>query len=397
MTKLSVSTFAAITALFPITFALAGCTGTASESKATSVASASDDFAITEHGTFEQPWAAAFIPGTQMLFVTERAGTAKITDTSRQGSAPISVTGLPTVDYGGQGGLGDVAFLKSESAATLSPRTIYLSWAEAGPNDTRGAVVGRGKLVCSAADTCAVEQMNVIWRQPKVTGRGHYSHRLAISPDEQHLFVASGDRQKMQPAQDTTNNLGSVVKLTLDGSPAGDNPFAGKAGQAADIWSYGHRNILGLAFDSRGRLWDLEHGPKGGDELNQVTKGSNYGWPLVSDGDHYDGRAIPRHASTSAYTAPAISWTPVIAPGDFIFYSGKQFKSWREQAIIAAMDPTALVRVEIVGDSAREVERIPMDKRIREIAEGSDGSVWLLEDGAGGRLLKLSAVSRSSQ
>lgn len=332
-----------------------------------------------------------------MLFVTERAGTAKIIDTSRQGSAPISVTGLPTVDYGGQGGLGDVAFLKSESAATLSPRTIYLSWAETGPNDTRGAVVGRGKLVCSAADTCAVEQMNVIWRQTKVTGRGHYSHRLAISPDEQHLFVASGDRQKMQPAQDTTNNLGSVVKLTLDGSPAGDNPFAGKAGQAADIWSYGHRNILGLAFDSRGRLWDLEHGPKGGDELNQVTKGSNYGWPLVSDGDHYDGRAIPRHASTSAYTAPAISWTPVIAPGDFIFYSGKQFKSWREQAIIAAMDPTALVRVEIVGDSAREVERIPMDKRIREIAEGSDGSVWLLEDGAGGRLLKLSAVSRSSQ
>lgn len=397
MTKQSTSSIAVLAALFPISLALAGCTGAAGESKAASAASDNDDFAITEYGTFEQPWAAAFIPGTQMLFVTERAGTAKITDTSRKGAPVITVTGLPTVDYGGQGGLGDVAFLRSESAATLSPRTIYLSWAEAGEGDTRGAVVGRGKLVCSAADTCAVEQLNVIWRQLKATGRGHYSHRLAISPDGQHLFVASGDRQKMQPAQDTTNNLGSVVKLTLDGSPAGDNPFAAQASQAADIWSYGHRNILGLAFDTRGRLWDLEHGPKGGDELNLVTKGTNYGWPVVSDGDHYNGTAIPRHSTSSEYAVPAISWNPVIAPGDFIFYSGNQFPGWRDQAIIAAMDPAALVRVEIIGDSAREVARISMDKRIREITEGPDGSVWLLEDGAGGRLLKMSAASLSSQ
>ncbi len=397
MTKQSTSSIAILAALFPVSLALAGCTGAAGESKATSVASASGDFAITEYGAFEQPWAAAFIPGTQMLFVTERAGTAKIADTSRKGSPPITVTGLPTVDYGGQGGLGDVLFLKSESASTLSPRTIYLSWAEAGQGDTRGAVVGRGKLVCSAADTCAVEQLDVIWRQAKVTGRGHYSHRLAISPDGQNLFVASGDRQKMQPAQDTANNLGSVVKLNLDGRPASDNPFAAQAGKAADIWSYGHRNILGLAFDTRGRLWNLEHGPKGGDELNVVTKGTNYGWPVVSDGDHYNGDPIPRHSSTSEYAVPALSWNPVIAPGDFIFYSGKQFAGWREQAIIAAMDPAALVRVEIVGDSAREVDRIPMEKRVREITEGPDGSVWLLEDGAGGRLLKLSAASLTSQ
>lgn len=302
---------------------------------------------------------------------------------------PVAVNGLPTVDYGGQGGFGDVAFLASESAPALDSRTIYLSWAEAGPNDTRGAAVGRGTLTCQVAGECAVENLSVIWRQPKVTGRGHYSHRLAFSPDGQYLFVSSGDRQKMAPAQDTANNLGSVVRLNLDGTPAAGNAFTGQAGKAQDIWSFGHRNVLGLAFDAQGRLWDLEHGPAGGDELNLVAKGANYGWPEVSDGDHYNTTPIPRHSTSDAYAKPAISWNPVIAPGDFLFYRGDLFSGWKGQAIIAGMGSAGLVRVAIDGTSAREVERIPLDNRIREVVEGPDGTIWVLEDGEGGRLLQL--------
>ena len=322
-----------------------------------------------------------------MLFITERPGTMKFVDlpSGRLGT----VSGLPKVDYGGQGGLGDVAFLPGETNRTLSRRAIYLSWVEAGDGDTRGAAVGRGTLVCEQADACRIDNLAVIWRQPKVAGRGHFSHRLAFSPDGRYLFVASGERQKMTPAQDTSNNLGSVVRLNLDGSPASGNAFSGQAGKAQDIWSFGHRNILGLQFDAAGRLWDLEHGPAGGDEINLVKKGANYGWPLVSEGDHYDGKDIPPHSTRPDIAAPAISWNPVIAPGDFLFYSGKLWPQWKGQALIGAMKPTAIVRVGFDGDKARELARYPTDKRIREIVEAPDGALWLLEDKAGGRLLEL--------
>ncbi len=243
--------------------------------------------------------------------------------------------------------------------------------------------------MCAEADACRIEGMQVIWRQPKVTGRGHYSHRLAINPDGKYLFVASGERQKMDPAQDTSNNLGSIVRLNLDGTPAADNAFSGQPGKAQDIWSYGHRNVLGLAFDASGQLWDLEHGPAGGDEINLVRKGANYGWPIVSEGDHYDGKAIPRHATRPDFVAPAISWNPVIAPGDFIFYSGKMFPAWKGQAIIGGMKPTVLVRVAFDGEKAREVARYPMGRRIREVVEAPDGSILLLEDKAGARLWRM--------
>ncbi len=384
-------------ALSSLALVLASCGATAGgeSSQATSTPAPGESITVTtgrelksqEFGQFEQPWAAAFAPGTTTLFVTEKAGTIKFVDTPSRRMG--TVTGVPAVDFGGQGGLGDIAFLPSEASDSLGRRTIYLTWAEAGEGDTRGAALGRGTLVCSQADTCAIEGMRVVWRQPKVSGRGHYGHRIAFSPDGQHIYVSSGDRQKMEPAQDTSNNIGSIVRLNLDGSPASGNPLSGQSGRAQDLWSWGHRNILGLDVDAQGRLWAVEHGPAGGDEFNLVVRGANYGWPVVSEGDHYDGRDIPPHSTRSEFTAPALSWTPVIAPGDFLFYRGNMFADWKGQAIIAAMDPAAIVRIAIQGDSAREVGRIGFEKRVREIVEAPDGALWILEDGKGGRLLRL--------
>ncbi len=347
-------------------------------------------FAVTEVATFEEPWAIAFAPGTATLFVTEKAGTLKFIDTA---SGQIgTVSGVPTVDYGGQGGLGDVAFLPAEASDSLDNRTIYLSWAEAGEADTRGAVVGKGTLVCSAATTCAIEGLSVIWRQtPKVTGRGHYSHRLAVSPDGKYLFVASGERQKMQPAQDTSVTLGKIVRLNLDGTPAAGNPMADKGGVTAEIWSYGHRNILGMDWDAQGRLWEVEHGPAGGDELNLVKPAANYGWPIRSNGEHYNGDPIPDHAADDGFAQPATSWNPVIAPGDMLIYTGDMFAAWKGHALMAGLASQAIVDVAIEGEIAREVTRHEFDTRLRSIAQGPDGALWVAQDGKGAKLLKLTA------
>lgn len=373
-----------------------GPSANTASASATPMASAPDEtigpFAVRDMGSFDEPWAGAFAPGTPVLFITEKPGTMKFVDTrtGRMGT----VGGMPNVDYGGQGGLGDVAFLEGEADATLGTRTIYLSWAEAGDGDTRGAVVGRGQLVCQQADACTVQGLNVIWRQaPKVTGRGHYSHRIAFSPDEQYLFVASGDRQKQTPAQDTSNTLGTVVRLNLDGTPAAGNPLADRGSPSDQIWSWGHRNVLGLQFDSAGRLWDLEHGPAGGDELNLVERGNNYGWPVRSYGDNYNGSNIPDHTADDGFTKPAIYWTPVIAPGDFLFYSGSMFADWRGDALIANLKEKNIVRVEMNGTSATEAARYDLGERLRDIVQGPDGALYVLEDGDDGRLRQLTPAS----
>ena len=346
------------------------------------------EFAIQSFGTFDEPWASAFVPGTSVLVLTTKPGELRAIDTETRQA--ITITGAPEVDYGGQGGLGDIAFLDSEASSTLGTRTIYLSWVEAGEGDTRGAVVGRGQMVCAQTSSCSIEGLSVIWRQsPKVTGRGHFSHRIAFSPDESHMFIASGDRQKFTPAQDTTNTLGSIVRLNLDGTPAAGNPLAQRGGASAEIWSWGHRNILGMDFDDSGRLWEIEHGPKGGDELNLVQRGENYGWPVRSDGVNYDGSNIPDHSADDGFTKPVVNWTPVIAPGNFVFYSGNLFGGWNGDAIISGLATEALIRVEMNGTTAREVARYDMDKRIRSVIEGPDGALWALEDGDGARLLRL--------
>jgi glucose/arabinose dehydrogenase len=379
-------------AISPVALGLASC-GNAPTGDNPAKPSVSADFTVTEVARFDEPWAMAFLPGTPFALITERKGKLRLW---QEGGEVREVDGLPDVAYGGQGGLGDV--MPAPDYATSG--TVYLTWAEAGEGNTRGAALGRAKLMLEGAPR--LEGLQVIWRQqPKVSGEGHYSHRIAFSPDGRYLFLSSGERQKMSPAQALDTNLGKVLRLLPDGSPAPGNPFAGKGGVAAEIWSYGHRNLLGLQFDSAGRLWDLEHGPKGGDELNLIQPGKNYGWPLVSDGDHYSGEAVPRHATRPDLAAPAISWNPVIAPGDFVFYGahskGDVFPAWRGQALIAAMLPAGLVRVAIDGDRGREIVRYPMDHRIREIEEHEDGSIWLLEDGketGAGRLLRLSPIKR---
>jgi len=379
-----------LAAVSPVALALASCGAAATGDKASATSSGEAPFKVEQVASFDEPWAMAIDKASGAMIVTEKKGTIKL---RLADGTPGTVSGAPKVDYGGQGGLGDVIFAPGQQGASLNGRVIYLSWAEAGEGDTRGAAVGKGTLSCPQPATCAIEGLSVIWRQvPKVTGRGHYSHRLAFSPDGKYLFVASGERQKFTPAQDLGTNLGKVLRLLPDGTPAPGNPWADKPAPTNQIWSYGHRNILGLAFDDRGRLWDLEHGPAGGDELNLVKRGQNYGWPLVSDGDHYDGKPIPRNSTRPDLAAPAISWNPVIAPGDFIFYSGPLFPQWKGQLLIASFTLPGVVRVRIDGEKAVEEARYPLDNRIREIEQSGDGTIWLLEDGpagTSGHLLKL--------
>ncbi len=338
-------------------------------------------FAVEPVATFEQPWALAFLPDNRML-VTEKKG--RLLLVSRDGASVAAVANVPAVDFGGQGGLGDVALHPDYADNGI----IYLSYAEQGDGRTRGAAVARARLTLNDG-AAALDDISVIWRQvPKVTGRGHYGHRLLFSTDG-YLFIASGERQKFDPAQDMQSNLGKILRLHPDGSIPRDNPFAEQGGVAAEVWSLGHRNPLGIAFDTSDQLWNVEMGPRGGDELNRVVRGKNYGYPLVSNGRHYNFRDIPDHDTRPDLEAPKVWWTPVISPGDFMIYSGELFTDWQGDGFIAGLSSRALVRIEFDGEDAREAERFDMGKRMRSVVQGPDGAIWMLEDGNGGRLLRL--------
>ena len=342
---------------------------------------------------FDEPWALAFMPDGRML-ITEKKGNMYVV--AQDGTRSRAIDGMPDVAYGGQGGLGDVAVHPDFANNGL----VYISYAESGFGDTRGAAVARAVLN-SPDKRPYLSDVEIVWRQyPKLVGRGHYAHRILFD-DEGYLYISSGDRQKFTPAQDMQSNVGKIVRLNDDGSIPDDNPFVDyfsddpfvdDEGVYPQIWSLGHRNPLGIAFDLEGQLWDIEMGPAGGDELNRVERGANYGYPIVSNGDHYDGRPIPDHDTRPEFNAPAAWWTPVVSPGDLMVYKGDLFGDWRGDALIAGLSSQAIVRVSLDGSSAREVERYNMGRRIRSVNEGPAGALWVLEDtrgGRGGRLLKL--------
>ena len=338
-------------------------------------------FTVRTVMAFKRPWAMAALPDGRLL-VTEKAGQLWLLQP--QSGQKTAISGVPAVVDAGQGGLGDVV-LHPDFA---NNHFIYLSYAEAGNPHEQGAAVARARLDVDAQGA-RLSGLQVLWRQvPKVTGDGHYGHRLLFGRDGK-LWISSSERQKFTPAQDMSSNLGKIVRLNDDGSVPADNPFASQGGVAAQVWSLGHRNVLGMGWDEQGRLWAHEMGPRGGDELNLIQKGGNYGYPIVSNGDHYSGRVIPDHHTRPEFIAPKITWTPVISPSSMLMYSGQQFPTWQGQMLIGGLSSQALIRVALDGEHAQEVGRYDMGERMRALAQGENGEIWLLEDGSNGRLLQL--------
>lgn len=335
----------------------------------------------TSHATFDQPWAMTFLPNGELL-VTEKEG--RLLRVNLDDGKKVTITGIPKVAYGGQGGLGDIIIHPNYQ----DNNWVYLSYVEEDSSGNKGAVVIRAKLKPSTEST-KLENIETIWRQtPKVTGSGHYSHKMAFSPDG-YLFITSGDRQKQEPAQSWEQNLGKIIRLNADGTVPADNPFQDKGELAKSFWSVGHRNMLGITFDKQGLLWSHEMGPKDGDEFNHIVGGDNYGWPIVSEGVQYSGVNIPNHDTRPEFHAPEVSWVPTVAPSGLIIYYGSSFPKWQGNAFIGGLRSESLLRLRIKGTQSEEAERFDMNKRIREVEQGAKGAIWVLEDGEDARLLRL--------
>lgn len=337
-------------------------------------------FTSTQIADFSDPWAMAFLPDGRLL-VTEKAGELKLVDVTD--GTELDISGVPDVAYGGQGGLGDIVLHPDYESNGL----VYLSYSEPGDN----AAVARARLVL-ADDGGALQDFEILWRQSEqIPGRGHYGQRIAFS--DEYLWISSGERQQGTPAQDLEQTLGKIIRLRHDGSVPGDNPFADRGGVTAEIWTLGHRNPLGLAFDAAGQLWNVEMGPQGGDELNRVERGDNYGWPTVSNGVNYGGGPIPDHDTRPEFHPPSVYWVPSISPSSLLFYDGAAFPEWRGNAFVGGLSSQSIRRIEFDDDgAASEAEFFDMGARIRGLAQGPDGAIWVLEDGSrggNGRLFKL--------
>ncbi|MGE5722811.1 MAG: PQQ-dependent sugar dehydrogenase [Sphingomonadales bacterium] len=351
----------------------------------------------------EEPWALAYLPDGRLL-VTEKPGRLRIFGNGRL-SDPVG--GVPAVAYLGQGGLLGVAV----DPAFDRNHLIYLAYAEAAavqPADAhetdeprfggfldmkdtavKGLAVARARL-----DGNRLQDLQVIYRQePKTIGRGHFGGRMAFAPDGT-LFITSSERQRFDPAQDPSGNLGKTVRINSDGSIPNDNPFVNAKGTRPEIWSLGHRNILGIAFQpGTGRLWEAEMGPKGGDEFNLIERGANYGWPIVSEGSHYNDAAIPKHATHPEFKPPVRSWTPTISPSSLAFYSGTRFPAWQGNAFIGGLSGQALIRLTLSGTQVTGEERIGWGKRVRDVVQAPDGSLTVITDGKDAELLRLTPAS----
>lgn len=340
--------------------------------------------------TFMMPWAMTLLPDGHGL-VTEKGGALWLLDSA--GKKRFMVDNLPNIDARGQGGLGDI-IVHPDFANNA---TVFLSYVERDKNsdELSGAVVERARLIVNA-DDAVLSAREIIWRQsPKMTGNGHYAHRLAISPDD-YLFITSGERQKFTPAQNMAMNLGKVVRINQDGSVPTDNPFYGNGSVTDQIWTLGHRNPLGIDFDAKGNLWVHEMGPKHGDELNLIERARNYGYPIVSQGDHYSDVPIPNHETNPVFHAPSVAWVPAISPAGFIIYKGDKFEDWKGDGLIGGLSSKALVRVSFSEHEkrpvlrAQETARYEWGSRVREVEQSKNGDVFILEDGANGRLMRLS-------
>jgi aldose sugar dehydrogenase len=344
-------------------------------------------FAITQVAKFENPAALAFLPDGTML-VTEKGGTVR--HVTQAGSVSEPLAGVPPVAKAVQGGLLDIELAPDFGRSRL----VYLTYSEpdAGNAAASSLALARGKLVGDH-----FEDMKVLWREgPKGAG-GQFGAIVAFAPDGKSLFLTSGDRMRKNAVQDPNSALGKILHMTLDGKPFPGNPMIKSGGVRALTWSTGHRNPYGLAFAPDGKLWSVEFGPYGGDELNLIQPGKNYGWPIVSNGDDYNADPIPDHPTQPRFAQPRLWWNPSLAPCSLIFYSGKLFKSWKGNALVGGMSGQAISRIAIdPAGRAREVERFDMDMRLRDVVEGPDGAVWVLEDGAGagGRLFRLAPASR---
>jgi len=326
----------------------------------------------------EHPWGLAFLPDSRLL-VTERPGRLRLV-TNGQLSEPLA--GVPAVYGRGQGGLLDVAL----GPGFAQDRLVYLSFSEPGEGGA-GTAVARGRL-----GERGLEGTHVIWRQqPKVDGPNHWGSRLVFRPDGT-LFVTLGERYAYRErAQDLSVTLGKIVRINPDGTVPRDNPFVGRDGVRPEIWSYGHRNIQAAALDARGQLWTVEHGARGGDELNNPQPGKNYGWPVITYGVDYSGARIGIGTAHPGMEQPVYYWDPVIAPSGAAFYTGAAFPEWRGDLLVGSLRPGALVRLRIDSGRVIQEERYLGDlgERIRDVRQGPDGAIYLLTDSPRGRILRL--------
>lgn len=370
-------------------------------------------FNMTTTATFGLPWRIAFLPDGKML-ITEKIGPIWLVSEKGEKIAPLGNT--PPVYWQGQNGMLGVYL----SPTYANDQRIYITYIE--PGDYGGGqALARAQLTLGRNPR--LENFEVIWRQMPRGKGGQAGGQIAFSPDGQYIYMTVGDRQRMTPAQDPNQPVGKILRLTLDGKPAPGNPNYGKTGAAtislidpprdteqaktakvvstytfpngnqtpAETWASGFRAPYGLAFSPTGELWEVEHGPRGGDELNLIEKGKNYGWPTVSYGMNYNEVPIPSHNTNSQFTKPVLYWTPVVAPGNLMFYTGKKaFPQWDGNGFVSGMGTRSLNRIIFDGKGgAKAAERWEIGKRVRDVAQAPDGTLWLLEDANPGALIHL--------